>query len=220
MQRLTDIRLHGDLGKVVGENWKLAVSSVSEAVRAIETLSQRKLYRYLAENDKTGIRYQVLLNGRSFQSEKPLSIEDKESIKNSELVIPQKNLKTIDIVPVLEGADGNTGLLIAGILLIIVGIIFAFIPGTQGLAGYAIVAGIGLLAAGVVGLLSKPPEFDDFREIQGGGRPSYLFNGPQNTTREGGPVPVGYGRMLIGSQVISASYKITHRAADNQPLTS
>jgi len=67
------------------------------------------------------------------------------------------------------------------------------------------VAGIGLVAAGVANLLTPDPEFDDFREVEGGGRAPYTFSGPQNVIREGGPVFVGYGRLLVGSQVIQAA---------------
>lgn len=35
-------------------------------------------------------------------------------------------------------------------------------------------------------------------------KPSYNFNGAVNTTAQGNPVPLGYGRMIIGSAVISA----------------
>ena len=71
--------------------------------------------------------------------------------------------------------------------------------------GMAVVAGIGLLAAGVSNLLAEDPEFDDFREVEGGGRPSYVFSGPQNVVKEGGPVFIAYGRLLVGSQVIQAA---------------
>ena len=33
---------------------------------------------------------------------------------------------------------------------------------------------------------------------------SYNFNGPVNTSAQGNPVPVLYGRMIVGSAVISA----------------
>jgi len=33
---------------------------------------------------------------------------------------------------------------------------------------------------------------------------SYNFNGAQNTTSQGGPVPLLYGRMRVGSTVISS----------------
>ena len=42
-----------------------------------------------------------------------------------------------------------------------------------------------------------------------------LFAGPQNIVGEGGPVPVGYGRLVVGSQVISASYVIRDFNTEN-----
>ena len=39
--------------------------------------------------------------------------------------------------------------------------------------------------------------------------PSYLFNGAVNTTAQGHPVPIGYGRLIVGSAVISASIVTT-----------
>ena len=35
-------------------------------------------------------------------------------------------------------------------------------------------------------------------------QPSYAFGGAVNTTAQGQPVPIGYGRMIIGGAVISA----------------
>ena len=60
--------------------------------------------------------------------------------------------------------------------------------------------------SGISMLLTPKPEFGDFREIEGSGaRASYMFGGPENTVREGGPVFVGYGRLLVGSHVIQTS---------------
>lgn len=211
MQNLVKIKLWGDLGKNCGSDWKLAVNSVSEAIRAIEMNSHNKLYKYLLEKDKEGVKYKVIINGRTITYENEPTPENPEPAFKSELAVKFNNdsLKTIDIVPVIEGADSGIFATILGVVLIIVGIVVALIPGFQPLGVAIIIGGLGLLAAGVTALLSKPPKFDDFREIDGQtGRTSYLFNGPQNTTREGGPVPIGYGRLLIGSQVISASYVV------------
>ena len=38
---------------------------------------------------------------------------------------------------------------------------------------------------------------------------SYLFSGPVNVINEGGPVPIGYGRLIVGSQVIMSTYGTT-----------
>ena len=37
---------------------------------------------------------------------------------------------------------------------------------------------------------------------------SYLFSGPVNVLNEGGPVPIGYGRLIVGSQVIMSAYGV------------
>ena len=39
-------------------------------------------------------------------------------------------------------------------------------------------------------------------------QPSYVFNGAVNTTAQGHPVPVGYGRLIVGSAVISAGIDV------------
>ena len=209
MSKLTKVTLHGILGETLkNKEWKLAINSVGEAMRAIEMNSKHLLYKTLLELDKQGLKYRVIINGSDFLCEETPTIEKPETIFNSQLCAVHQNLKTIDIVPIIEGAGDNAfGALTAilGVILIIIGIIL--LP--AGIGSVLIVAGIGLLAAGVTSLLSRPPKFEDFREIDGlTGRTSYLFNGPQNVTREGGPVPVGYGRLLVGSQVIGASYVV------------
>ena len=217
---LVNIKLHGHLGESIGQNWKLAVKSVGEAVHAINCLTG-KLYNYLSHKDKEGAKYRVLINGKNFKySERP-ELENLDSIKTSELAMKFNKLNTIDIVPVIVGADSDIGAIIIGALLIVAGIIVTgFSFGGAGVIGAAlIVGGIGLIAAGIINLLSSPPKFEDFREIGGGGRASYLFNGPTNVTNEGWPVPVWYGRLIVGSQVIEASYELSDKDSSTNPLT-
>jgi len=201
---LVNIKLHGALGKQVGrESWKMAVSSIGEAMRAIESQS-KKLYKSLIKNDKQNIKYRVLINEKDFLYDKEKDINTKEGVQSSELIRDFKNLKSIDIVPVVEGADSkDVFAIIIGIVLIVLGV---FTYGTSAQMGMALIAGgVGLVAAGVANLLTPMPEFGDFREIEGGGRASYLFSGPVNTVREGGPIFIGYGRLMVGSQVIQSS---------------
>lgn len=208
---LVEVHFHGKLGKAFRNKWKLAISSVGEMSRSIEVLTNHKFYKWLIEEDKKGAKYRVLINGRDFiHEEERVTLEKPESIRNSELMMNLPNLRTIDIVPVIQGANSSLLTAILGVVLIIVGIVLLVTGVGSPLGVPLIIAGLGLLAAGVINLLSRPPKFDDFREIDGStGRTSYLFNGPQNTTREGGPVPIGYDRVLTGSQVISASYVVS-----------
>tara|TARA_R110002074_G_scaffold389943_1_gene573563 strand:+ start:861 stop:1094 length:234 start_codon:yes stop_codon:yes gene_type:complete len=64
------------------------------------------------------------------------------------------------------------------------------------------------MLTGMSNLLAEPPDFEDFREIQQTHKKeSYLFSGPINTYNPGGPVPVGYGRVMVGSLAIAYSHE-------------
>ncbi len=199
---LTTIKFHGDLGEKLGRDiWELSVKSVGEAMRAVEQQT-KKLYRTLMDHDKQNIKYKVLINGKNFVHKQGKDINKLEGIEESELVLKRK-IETIDIIPIIEGAGDSFRDIFTIILAVVLIVVGFYIGGPLGSA--LIMSGIGLAAAGIANLLTPMPEFDDFRQIEGGGRPSYLFTGPANTIREGGPVFVGYGRLLIGSHVIQSS---------------
>jgi predicted phage tail protein len=69
-------------------------------------------------------------------------------------------------------------------------------------------------------LLAEDPPMPDFRSIVNPSSDptqlakSYLFSGPTNVMNEGGAVPMGYGRLMVGSQVIMASYDIRYVNVD------
>lgn len=221
---MVDIKFHGVLGEECKTNWRLDVKSVGEAMRAINILTRGKLFKFLYDNDKKGLKYNVLINNKIFEAEKPLKPENIEDIKNSELCINHRNLRNIDVIPIIEGTADSSGILgiIIGVILIIIGILM--IIGTLGggtpLGVAFIIGGIGFIAAGVINLLTSPPHFDDYREIGGNRRSSFLFDGPQNTVKEGVPVPIGYGELLVGSAVVSATYEITDIPSDPHWITS
>tara|TARA_A100001201_G_scaffold143563_1_gene145850 strand:+ start:670 stop:1428 length:759 start_codon:yes stop_codon:yes gene_type:complete len=222
MNNLTNIKFHGVLVEQLGRSeWKLAVSSVSEALRAIESKT-KKLYRSFLENDKKNIRYRVLINERDVVFEEGKDPNTVEGLSSSEMLMNISNLKTIDIVPVLEGARDIVGILV-GVAMVASGIGmaggFAGLMAGQGgmMAGALVMGGVGLIAAGITNLLTPMPKFGDFREIEQGGSRSYLFNGPENTIREGGPVFVGYGRLLVGSHVIQSASDTIDVNADVVP---
>ena len=203
------VTLHGVLAEQVGQSqWQLVADNVKEAINGVQS-NCKKLYSSLVKNDKEKIKYRVLINGDDFFIEEGKDPNTREGIQSSQLCLDKiSDLRTIDIIPVLEGSDNWLDL-----FTVIIGVALIFVGGAgiaagasfTSMYGVAVIAGIGLVAAGVANLLTPDPEFDDFREIEGGGRPPYTFSGPQNVTREGGPVFVGYGRLLVGSQVIQAA---------------
>lgn len=61
---------------------------------------------------------------------------------------------------------------------------------------------IAVATALIMQAIFKPPKPKDERQTR-----SYLFSGPENTAAQGIPVPLGYGRLRVGSVVISASLR-------------
>jgi len=216
---MVEVELHGILAeKVKKTKWNLAVNSVGEAIRAIEA-NTKILYKTLYELEKDNLKYRVLINKKDFKIFKnPDEIEnDLEEAIYSNLTVSYKteDLKSIDIIPIIEGASGVITA-VAGIVLTIIGIVLIF-TGVGAVFGAALIlAGIALTAAGFLSLLSSPPPFvaPEFQApevaAKGGGGKSYLFDGPTNTRGEGGPIPVGYGRLIIGSKTVSASFNTTY----------
>jgi len=211
---MTLITLHGELGEIVNrKNWKLKVNSVKEALHAIDVQSRNKLRKHFLEAQNKSLEYKVIVNDKEIEVSEDLNFNNLQTLQESELFLDNSNLRTLDIVPIIKGAGGGGGGqsskgilgIILGVLLIAAGIALAFVSGPLGAA--VIIAGIGLVAAGITILTMRSPEFEDFRKIDNGngGKPSYLFDGPTNVLGEGGPVPVGYGKMKIGSQTIELS---------------
>lgn len=198
MSKLIKLRLFGDLGEKLGTDWEFATKSVKETICALNSVTKNKFNNYFIQNDKLYAKYRVLINGRDFSSPvREINEKNLEAINQSELMMQSQSIETIDIVPFIESSDSK----ILGIITIVIGVVLLFIPGFQ-------VVGLILIAAGVASLLSRPPEFGKFRDPDKG-KQSYLFGGPTNLIGEGGSIPVGYGRLLVGSQVISSAYKIT-----------
>jgi predicted phage tail protein len=227
------VNLHGKLGKDIGESWDLEVSSVAEAFRAIEANS-RKLRKWII-NNSDDYKYEILINKNNIFSEDPNN-KSTEELRNSELFINlDDKIQTIDIVPCIVGAgfisnffNSGLGKVIGGTVgligAVLVGVIF---PPLLPLAVGVGIASLGLIAAGTSELLSKPPPNVPFTAQQvnpiggdNGGPTSYLFNGPVNTVGEGGPVPVGYGKLLIGGNNVYANYDIVYRAYRSVPSST
>ena len=212
------VNLHGKLGEDLGETWELDVSSVAEALHAID-INTKKLRHWLIYN-KDQYEYEILADDNNFFDESP-NIKDINELKNSEFCLNIKNkIKTIYIVPSIIGS-GGIGKIIVGAILIVAAIAIAvFTPFLLPAVAIGFV-GLGLIAAGTSELLSKPPPSVPFTAQQvnpidgqgeAGGPTSYLFNGPVNTVGEGGPVPIGYGELMVGGNNVFSTYDIVYRA--------
>lgn len=173
------IRLYGEMGQRFGREHRFDVRTPAEAVRAL--CSQIPGFRaYLYNHAKD--YFKVFVGGRN----------ESENIQ-----APASDAEIIRIAPVVQGA-GALGRIIIGVVLIVIG----SVPGAQFLQplGWSMVLG------GVVELLSPQPKNNGPDEAPAN-KPNYNFNGAVNTTAQGHPVPLAYGRIMVGSAVISAGIR-------------
>jgi predicted phage tail protein len=191
---LRKIKLYGRLAKFIGKRVLEAdVSSAAEAVRFL-LANWPELERHMADQ-----HYRVSLGAYDLVEDELHDPAGKQPIK---------------IVPVVAGA-GAVGRIIAGAALIVASI---FIPGTALIFGTALkglVLGIGtsLALGGVAQLLTPTPTLSLGTDSPNDPRKSYSFSGIQNTSRQGTPVPIVYGEMLVGSVVISAGIDVDQVSA-------
>lgn len=114
-----------------------------------------------------------------------------EEIEEQEAFLPAKSIN-VKITPYF-GGSGNIARIVAGIVLVVVG---------EGASPVAMM-GWSLILGGAVGLLFGTPSTKNSGS-EDSSKTSYLFGGTVNTTGQGNPVPILYGKRRIGSQVISA----------------
>ena len=186
------IILHGELARRFGKEHHFNVRNVAEAIRALKA-NFKGFEQFLCKAHLSGMAFKVFTGPRSLSSVG--AIHD-----------PVGSVSVIRMVPVLTGA-GAIGKFFLGVALVVAAIA---IPGIGPMVGGGLLAtGAGLALNGVASLLSKPPEKPKDAELN----TSHIFNGPQNTSVQGAPVPIIYGeRIITGSVVISAGME-THEIA-------
>lgn len=192
--------LLGELGKRFGRKHRLDVRSPAEAVRAL-CANFRDFRQFVATSEQRNVAYRVLSH--------------KDEVGLEELHNPAS--KTITFVPVVSGAiiktlkklvDSTVGKIIIGAALIAASVLTfgAATPLLTGVFGQvAFSVGVSLALGGVAQLLAPTPKTRD-QEVKS--EASYIFNGAVNTTAQGAAIPVGYGRLIVGSAVISAGVSV------------
>ncbi|WIH05509.1 tail assembly protein [Xanthomonas translucens pv. graminis] len=196
MEKLRTIRLYGPLGTRFGREFRLAVSSPAEAVRALCVLLPG-FASYLTHAKDRGMAFAVFVGRRNLGLEQlhdPPGTED------------------IRIAPVLMGAKSSaiTTILIGAALIITAGAASVYLGGTflgtaavGGVVGAAGAAGWAMVVGGIAQMLAPQPKGLGTGE-RPENKPSYSFNGPVNTQAQGSPYPLGYGRGWGGGAIISA----------------
>ena len=111
----------------------------------------------------------------------------------------------ICIVPVVAGSGDDWGsvlTIVIAVVLIYFGMYGGFSAGTSNML---IAAGVNMGISGLSQLLFKPETIEPSTyDNTDKSKANYSFSGAVNLTSQGNAVPVGYGRLRVGSQVIGA----------------
>lgn len=188
----TTVILHGNLTQF-GERRDLELSCPAEALKAIEAL--RPGFLGALRRQRFAL---VLKHGDSV-----------EVVEEHRLRLPVSE-EELHILPVPSG-EMETAIYWVATALYNTGVGYA---ASVTLATIAVNVAATVAIASIATALMPMPQMGDPAEAPES-KPSYYFNGPVNTTKQGNVVPVCYGGpLLVGSQVISSSVSTEDLALD------
>ncbi|ELW84590.1 MULTISPECIES: tail assembly protein [Acinetobacter] len=183
---LKTIRLYGVLGKKFGKEFKLAVESTREAVKAL-SVQVPGFEQFMLNAHEQGLAFAIF--------------QDDENISEDQIDF-DTGAKVIKIVPKVMGAGGNGGVLqlVLGAVLIVAGFWTGGVTSNLGVA--LIGAGAGMVVGGIAQMLT--PKADAQDQNQDGNRANKSFGGAVTTIAQGNPVPILYGQREVGGFIVNA----------------
>lgn len=192
------IHLYGVLEAVAQRVTSLRTESFDDSMRGL-LANFPKLRAVLAKTKVT-----VLIDGQ------PIALED---------CLRPMSAERIDVVPAIGGAGPAVFILVGAALTYGSATLAGLFVGTAlaGVVTSAAIAqfGIAMIIGGISQLLVKQPSPDLGSRSED--KASYNFNGAVNVTQQGNIVPVGYGKMMVGSVVISANIQTWNIPIDKPP---
>lgn len=202
---MTLINLHGILAYEFKPSLYMAINKPKEVIDAVTSRFDffRKRINELAEQ---GVHYSIIIDGEKIQHLDQLNIS--------------KRPKQIDLIPTICGSGPIAavvgGLAIAGFASTAAGAAFL-----GAYATFAVSAGLMIAGLGLQMMLAPKPEMQRPESTVSGAKESFLISSKANVADQGSPVPVGYGRLRVGSSVIQSTIKSYPQSYDiSASLTS
>ena len=188
----------GSAGEALGKEWTVNAPTVADAFKIVHENNPKKYKDYFEQDLEA--EFSVKLAG--------------EALGEAELLL--NNLKGEDIVvtPVPKGSKLNA---VEKILLAIVLIVVSYyMPGASKgatdlqvfMANSVKMLGMNMLLAGVTQLMMDDPSND--KEEEGA-----MFGGPAQTIKHGQPVPLCYGKMMVGGTPINFGFGVDKLSPSN-----
>ena len=203
---MTNIRLHGILAKEFGNQFILKIRKAKDALLAIDANHSNFLKR-ITDLSKEGFHYAIIVDGKNIKDFLELEIKK----------IPTD----IHIIPAICGSGGVAAAVLGTVAMYAstsaaISAGMALLLSTVGAMALSI--GVQMMLAPNAAKAGKAPSIE-----VGGVKESFIFSSKANLVEQGTPVPVGYGRLRIGSNVISTtvkSYPIKNTVKDNLTSTN
>jgi|TARA_Y100000289_G_scaffold59081_1_gene64844 predicted phage tail protein len=188
------IKVYGALRKRLGQcRFELEAATPAQAIKAL-CVNFPGLDKWLIDSEKDGVGYRVSIS--------------KEKVTEQDitpLFMPFSDREVFSITPVIAGAGRGSGQILAGVGLVAFSLLA---PGVGAAIGGALMTKIGLLGgtlilSGIATAISPQPNLDSTLDeaVQ---LESFSFSNVVNTSRQGLPVPIAYGRVFVGSSVITS----------------
>ena len=222
------VKVYGALRKRLGQcRFEFDVTTPAQAIKAL-CVNFPGLEKWLIDSEKDGVAYRLTV-GKEAVTEDNLA----------PVLLPFSDREVFSITPVVSGAGRGSGMILLGAALIAVaafsggaglfaggalgfgatattaaGASVGFAGATFG-AKLAIVAGnlgIALVLGGVAQAISPQPQLSGLEDGPEAAKlQSFTISNVVNTSRQGLPVPIAYGRVVVGSAVLSSGLDVDQR---------
>jgi predicted phage tail protein len=204
------VKVYGALRKKLGQcRFQFEADTPAQALKAL-CVNFPGLEKWLIDSEQDGVGYRVTIG------------KEKVTEQNAVLIAaPFSEREVFSITPVIAGSGDGAGQILAGVGLIALAIVTGGIASAGvalggfmgiGTIGTAVVGiGASLVLGGIAQALSPAPvnstsTFERGREAAK--LESFSFSGIVNTSKQGLPVPIAYGRVFVGSAVISSGLDV------------
>jgi len=210
------IHLYGQLAEQFGPAFQLEVVSAAEAVRALEANFPGRFFQAIAQGEYHLIKGKDIETGESF---------------GADLLAFGLGDRDLHIMPALAGSKNGMFAVVLGVVIIVAAV---FSAGASAGAAYGLFEGIAagsmsatafmgvsmasfaafgaaLALSGINAMMSPTMQLSGSGGTRDAADPraSFVFQGAENISSQGGPVPVIYGRPgRVGSNVIAASITV------------
>jgi predicted phage tail protein len=176
------------LAREFGKVFYFELSSAKDAIRAIDANKKNFSHR-LINLARQGLDYAIVVDNKNVSEFTELEMN--------------KEPRVIDLVPLVAGAGFLVAAVVAGAVTFL-GATLAGVAAAQALA----MAAVAAITTGLQMALAPKPEAPEpisatTRALQD----SFTFSNKVNVASQGTPVPVGYGRLKVGSNVVQFCLK-------------